>query len=1845
MAGTCLQCCVLVLAVFSVLIDAQCTKVNLLVDGQPYSGNTLYKLVGSSGSFVSCECITNRRVDWWDPEGMMVPTCGNISLTTEYCVDETPRRIRTLNFTSFMLSSAGAYTCRAKNILATLNISVLGPPTITNYSRNINVAMGSNAILFCEATDMGKLVYTWEEKSGRSWTTIMGATMSSYTTTISGEYRCIVSNEAGSVNRTITVNIYGPPSITTQPRDVTILQGTTTTLTCGATGSGKLMYSWERRSGSSWNTITNGPSYTTNKNMRVGKYMYRCNVSNEAGSVMSNSATVNVYGSPSITTQPRDDTIPQGTTTILTCRADGGGTLMYTWERRSGSDWNTVTNGSSYTANSNMAVGQYTYRCVVRNEAGSVVSSSATVNVYGPPSITTHPRDVTIPQGTTTTLTCSATTRGGTLMYSWERRSGSSWTSIKRNAKSPSYTTNSNMAVGQYTYRCNVSNDAGSVVSNSATVNVYGPPSITTHPRDITIPQGTTTTLTCSATTRGGTLMYSWETRSGSSWSTVTNSPSYTTNSNMAVGQYTYRCNVSNEAGSVVSNATVNVYGPPLTTIHPRDVTIPQGTTTTLTCNATGSGTLMYSWERKSGGSWTPIKRNAKSPSYTTNSNMAVGQYTYRCRVSNEAGSVVSNSATVNVYGPPTITTHPTSQLTTVSMSVTLNCKGTGRGSIKYQWQTTNINGGQWSNISNNRRLVVRNLQESQQYRCVVSNEAGGTRSNVANVTVLKITTHPSSTTVIALQDVTLTCSTSVDDVTYSWHRDDDSLPSRSRGQNSNTLTITRATPPDEGRYYCMASKEGISVESNRTRVRVDDQLSIRVAPTNPVIGERGTANLTATASGVNKRNFMYQWMKRDSSSLPNKVSGANGAVLTIPNLVESDEGKYYCTVTNQWDNSVSTDDVTLKVEAGLPLFWRYPQNHFVSDSVEVIFDCFSNGSNSTITITWEKDRKSYTSGVIQVITHSNGNSSSLTLNRARVADSGKYRCRATNTDGNSTTSNEGELLILPQILTNPDDDTVFIGQSTQLTCNASGTDIVYQWMKDGVVVSGANSNMLNMTNIEESDEGVYKCVASNKGGQVESNPATITVYGPPIVQELPQQVHVVLDEEFKITCTASNDQDAPTNLMFSWRRLREQVEFNETTTDEDDSHTASSTLHISSVTYNDSGRYRCSVRNGDGSAVTTFNLTVEVPSSPPRSLNIIHVNVSSLELTWNRPRHRRGEIEFYNVHFNGSDLPVQVVNVTNFTSNYTLDNLRPYTEYSVYVTAVRLIGTTGRSLEGEKSETVTARTLAGEPLLDKVDKSKPVWVINNNASTSDGTMKDSLFNIDLPVISLENGPFSHLYIIVVVNNSVIENVNNISTEHLLEKTNESSLLYYVAAVIYSYQYNSTYTMSYILGAGDNTTDPDGHVFYNREVQGNYYFFYRIFSANSTQENEIFTTTMIKPIHSPSSDDGSGGGGAVGIVVGVIVALLIIIAIIIAIILFLFYYKINHLKHNQNDLSQVVPSDSGIQMKEKEMKEEKAKALPVVNPVALSAQVPSDNLLMEVVTSAGQPTTLFVELPYADESEITWKKDNKPSNYPVLPDGSLYITNTNLSDSGVYTVTASSAESSMSERLRLKVINPQLPSEMSQHKHIKVDDFPEHVAMMRSKKNEQFEADYESMVVNVSFSQHTAKLHVNASKNRYKNIVPYDHSRVVLSLQGHKPGSDYVNATFIDGYKEPKAYIAAQGPVADTVDTFWRMIWEKNVATIVMVTRLVEDAKVKCHQYWPHNTEPATYGDYKVTILKQEEIAKYCIRYFTIEKVTNQKHEVRSVTQFHFTAWPDHGVPKYSTALLEFQKRIDKHHK
>ena len=100
-------------------------------------------------------------------------------------------------------------------------------------------------------------------------------------------------------------------------------------------------------------------------------------------------------------------------------------------------------------------------------------------------------------------------------------------------------------------------------------------------------------------------------------------------------------------------------------------------------------------------------------------------------------------------------------------------------------------------------------------------------------------------------------------------------------------------------------------------RINQLDELSVRVKPNYSVTGKGRTAHFTAIASGIstNERNFRYQWRKRGSNSLPNKVSGVNGEVFTIPNVLESDEGQYYCIVINEWGKSVESDNIILIVQ------------------------------------------------------------------------------------------------------------------------------------------------------------------------------------------------------------------------------------------------------------------------------------------------------------------------------------------------------------------------------------------------------------------------------------------------------------------------------------------------------------------------------------------------------------------------------------------------------------------------------------------------------------------------------------------------------------------------------------------------------------------------------------------------------------------------------------------------------------------------------------------------------------------------------------------------------------------
>ncbi|XP_017277704.1 receptor-type tyrosine-protein phosphatase S isoform X6 [Kryptolebias marmoratus] len=220
--------------------------------------------------------------------------------------------------------------------------------------------------------------------------------------------------------------------------------------------------------------------------------------------------------------------------------------------------------------------------------------------------------------------------------------------------------------------------------------------------------------------------------------------------------------------------------------------------------------------------------------------------------------------------------------------------------------------------------------------------------------------------------------------------------------------------------------------------------------------------------------------------------------------------------------------------------------------------------------------------------------------------------------------------------------------------------------------------------------------------------------------------------------------------------------------------------------------------------------------------------------------------------------------------------------------------------------------------------------------------------------------------------------------------------------------------------------------------------------------------------------------------------------------------------------------------------------------------------------------------------------------------------------------------------VEMRRINFQTPGMMS-HPPIPITELAEHIELLKANDNLRLSQEYESIDPSQQFTWEHSNLEVNKPKNRYANVIAYDHTRVILAPIEGILGSDYINANYIDGYRKQNAYIATQGPLAETFGDFWRMVWEQRTASVVMMTRLEEKSRIKCDQYWPsRGTE--TYGMIQVTLLDTMELATFCVRTLSLHK--SGSSERREVRQFQFTAWPDHGVPEYPTPFLNFLRRV-----
>ena len=485
---------------------------------------------------------------------------------------------------------------------------------------------------------------------------------------------------------TLTWQSYAQATILTQPASVTAVAGKTASFSVTAYGQ-NLQYQWQVKTpgSSNWVNVTNAycsgmktAKLTVPATMARNGNLYRCVVSNSGGTATSNAAKLTVVkiDKPVITKQPQSVAASAGTKAYFTVVATGEN-LSYQWQTKMKSDGDWINVNNPYIEGAKTAKlivpstkgrNGYEYRCVVTNPGGSVTSAAVKLTVADivKPTLTKQPGDVTAVAGTNVKFSVEAT--GENLSYQWQTKMSSdgNWVNVTNAAcsgmKTATLTVPATAARNGYQYRCIVSNEGGSVISTAATLKVTNEakPALTKQPANANVAAGTSVKFTVEAS--GFNLKYQWEVKMSSTgdWVKVTNTAcsgmktaTLTVPATLARNGYQYRCVVTNDGGSVTSNAAkLTVGAKPAITKQPTNVTTAAGTKAVFTVEATGA--TGYQWQVKdSGGNWinvnNPYIEGAKTNKLTVPATAARNGYEYRCLLTNGYGTTTSAVVKLNV--------------------------------------------------------------------------------------------------------------------------------------------------------------------------------------------------------------------------------------------------------------------------------------------------------------------------------------------------------------------------------------------------------------------------------------------------------------------------------------------------------------------------------------------------------------------------------------------------------------------------------------------------------------------------------------------------------------------------------------------------------------------------------------------------------------------------------------------------------------------------------------------------------------------------------------------------------------------------------------------------------------------------------------------------------------------------------------------------------------------------------------------------------------------------------------------------------------------------------------------
>ncbi|XP_063057327.1 hemicentin-1 isoform X2 [Engraulis encrasicolus] len=1182
---------------------------------------------------------------------------------------------KTLVITQSRLEDAGKYTCVATNPAGEaqqhMRLQVHEPPNILFDEDSVNhtVVAGYPIQLKCKVAGNPLPAVTWY-KDGRPVTSAAGVTLlnrgqvlelSRAQVSDTGAYRCVAISVAGTSELTHTLEVYVPPSISSEGGVVSVVVNEPVRLECEATGVPTPTLTW-LKDGSPVTSLAQGLQV-----LSAGKLLafsstlvsdagrYTC-VAVNAGGETQKDYDLKVYVPPNIMGEESNATVLLGRPVELRCQSDAIPPPTLTWRkdgrplyRRPGT---TVSeDGSLLRIGSAQVQDAGRYTCEATNVAGKT-EKNYNLNVWVPPSIrgSEEVSPLTVIEGSLISLVCESSgipppsltwkKDGSELKADNRVRVLSGGRQLQISSAEHSDTAS---------YSCLATNAAGNAMKEYS-LQVYVRPSIRrSGPAEVTVTRGTDVTLECEAEGVPRPAI-TWlkdgrPVAHGNGAQVLSEGRLLQIREARVSDTGRYTCVAHNVAGTTDTKFDVNVHVPPSIvgqTVSPQNVSVVVRNPVALTCEASGIPLPAITWLKDgqpiSSSSAVRIISGGRSLRLMHAAEEDVGRYT--CIVSNPAGEERMNFD-LDVLVPPSIVKEGTVEDVKVKdrQNVTLACEVTGNPVPEITWLKDGlplVSDRRHKVMSHGRFLQIISAQVSDtgRYSCLATNSAGD-RSRHFNLNVLVSPTILGSGPEGSAEEVTVTLSSptslvceaqSYPPAIITWLKDGRPFQS---GRNvrvlpgGRTLQILRAQEEDAGRYTCVATNEaGETLKNYEVKVFLPPVISKNdvpgegLAPKEVKIKVNNTLTLECEAQAIPTPTLL--WYK-DGQILraDDHISiSANGRVVRIKEAQVSDTGRYTCVASNLAGEDEKDFDVNIQVpptfkqgNGGIGGVGVEAKDVILNNPISLY--CETNAVPPP-TLTWYRDGQPLTSND-KVLILPGGRV--LQIPRAQAEDAGRYTCVAVNEAGEDSIQYDLRVLLPPSIRGSdsdvPEEKTVLVNKTTQLECLVDGSPAPQiSWLKDNQPITEgathrilANGRTLQVINAQVTDTGRYVCVAENVAGSTEKS-FNLNVHVPPsIVGVNPENVTVVLNNFVSLSCEATGFP--PPTL--SWMKDRRAVLANTNAL----IMPGGRTLQILRVKMSDGGKYSCVAINPAGEAQKLIHLTVYVPPSIRDSSGDSPVSVS----------------------------------------------------------------------------------------------------------------------------------------------------------------------------------------------------------------------------------------------------------------------------------------------------------------------------------------------------------------------------------------------------------------------------------------------------------------------------------------------------------------------------------------------------------------------------------------------------------------------------------------------------------